>query len=85
MLPIIHAYGKPDLSAPVDVYSEWVDAAGRAPAKPLRVIQLSDPYLDHVSQKHKAAESGGMRGSRRPTRPIDEEQDEDLPAEDDDY
>lgn len=55
------------LSAPVDVYSEWVDAA------------------DHVSQKHKAAESGGMRGSRRPTRPIDEEQDEDLPAEDDDY
>ena len=78
-----------DLSAPVDVYSEWVDAAGTHTN--LQVPVATQSYLiktslDHVSQKHKAAESSTTRGARRPTRPISEEHDEDgLPAEDEDY
>ncbi|KAM0324211.1 hypothetical protein ACHAQA_008405 [Verticillium albo-atrum] len=58
------------LSAPVDVYSEWVDAADHVSSK----------------QKAASAGglSQGM-GARRTERPIEERDEEDIGADDDDY
>lgn len=57
-----------DLSAPIDVYSEWVDAAGKylsgAPAEKLRILtSLQMPWL-----KRRATQSRHRHNDRAPDR-----------------
>lgn len=76
-----------DLSAPVDVYSEWVDAAGKktlnstALCAGAMLIILSDAVAKenevHISRPGGSSQPGGARRAA-PSRPVEDDDDDDL-------